>query len=509
MTPEQIKDIRFKLGLSQEQLAAALGVSFVTVNRWETSKAKPTTRHVRELATISRAGQHARVESSQPPPLRPIHYLGSKLRLADEIRKAVAEVAGPTGPVCDLFAGSGTVAHALAGSRPVVAVDIQEYSRVLLSALLSPWPAGLDVTSGLVDATRAGGHFATFSRAMAPLVAYERECFTRAASGDIEPLCDLVEYGSLFIFNVEPPIDAPAPLLNAMSETVQGLSGFGLMEGNDSLVCRYFGGIYFSYAQAIALDAILEVAHARTGAARDLLLAAVLSTASEIVNTVGKQFAQPIRLRTSKGEPKAQLIKQTLRDRSYDVFAIFENWLAQYAALPRPLADAHRVVRDDYREFLAGYRGDFACIYADPPYTRDHYSRFYHVLETLCLRDTPAVSTMRKGGRDFEIMRGLYRVDRHQSPFCIKSQAPSAFEELFVGARRHGTPLILSYSPFDAEDDAHPRMMGIADLKSLAERYYSQVEIRTVSGVSHSKLNAERLHKKAAKDSEMIFLCRP
>lgn len=37
-----IKDIRTQLGLSQEDLARALGVSFATVNRWENGKTSPS-----------------------------------------------------------------------------------------------------------------------------------------------------------------------------------------------------------------------------------------------------------------------------------------------------------------------------------------------------------------------------------------------------------------------------------------------------------------------------------
>ena len=34
-SPEMIKEIRFRLNLSQSELAEKLGVSFATVNRWE------------------------------------------------------------------------------------------------------------------------------------------------------------------------------------------------------------------------------------------------------------------------------------------------------------------------------------------------------------------------------------------------------------------------------------------------------------------------------------------
>jgi putative transcriptional regulator len=40
--PETVKEIRRQLGLSQAELAHALGVSFATVNRWENGKTVPS-----------------------------------------------------------------------------------------------------------------------------------------------------------------------------------------------------------------------------------------------------------------------------------------------------------------------------------------------------------------------------------------------------------------------------------------------------------------------------------
>lgn len=39
---DKVKELRKKLGISQEKLAARLGVSFSTVNRWEKGHAKPS-----------------------------------------------------------------------------------------------------------------------------------------------------------------------------------------------------------------------------------------------------------------------------------------------------------------------------------------------------------------------------------------------------------------------------------------------------------------------------------
>ncbi len=37
-----VKEVRKQLGISQEDLAHALGVSFATVNRWENEKTSPS-----------------------------------------------------------------------------------------------------------------------------------------------------------------------------------------------------------------------------------------------------------------------------------------------------------------------------------------------------------------------------------------------------------------------------------------------------------------------------------
>jgi putative transcriptional regulator len=39
---EFVKEVRWQLGLSQEDLAHKLGVSFATINRWENRKTTPS-----------------------------------------------------------------------------------------------------------------------------------------------------------------------------------------------------------------------------------------------------------------------------------------------------------------------------------------------------------------------------------------------------------------------------------------------------------------------------------
>ncbi len=440
-------------------------------------------------------------------PLRPIHYLGSKLRIVGLIREAVDAVDASGGPVCDLFAGSGTVSRGLCASREVVAVDIQEYSRVLCSALLNTPDIAKDAAEHLVSRALSSDHARRLSRAVEPMVSYEESCLHRAGGGDVDPLCELLEHASIVSFQLSAECIRNTELSSALDETVSRLREAGLEDTPGAMTTRYFGGVYFSYSQASHMDMLLEAVAGVPLSERDVFLAAVLSTASQAVNTVGKQFAQPIRPRYSDGRPKRNLAGRIARDRAISVAKAFATWAARYLALG-PSGRNHRVIRSDYADALDTLEGQVSVVYADPPYTRDHYSRYYHVLETLCLRDCPALSTVRVRG-DERISRGIYRAGRYQSPFCIKSEAPRAFSTLFSKVRRLGVPLVLSYSPFEKDRGARPRLMAVEEIAELACSSFSSIEIVSAGRIAHSKLNRSDVNKATSHDAEKLLICRP
>lgn len=47
--PEGIKQIRLKSFLTQEEFGKAIGVSYATVNRWETGKARPNLKAMKQI----------------------------------------------------------------------------------------------------------------------------------------------------------------------------------------------------------------------------------------------------------------------------------------------------------------------------------------------------------------------------------------------------------------------------------------------------------------------------
>jgi len=57
---EMIKELRIQLGLTQEQFAARVGVTFSTVNRWEAGRSQPSPLAWREIERLSRTAKKAK-----------------------------------------------------------------------------------------------------------------------------------------------------------------------------------------------------------------------------------------------------------------------------------------------------------------------------------------------------------------------------------------------------------------------------------------------------------------
>jgi adenine-specific DNA-methyltransferase len=430
---------------------------------------------------------------------RPVHYLGSKLRVLTAIGQAIDRIDPSGGPVCDLFSGSATVSRYLSQRRRVMAVDIQEYARVLADAVLNgdqAWSMA-SVERALRDDRRG----AALRLAADPLIKLENEVALGAMHGDGEPLCELLELGNLTSLSGD-ELPMGSPLGEAVRETQARIKALGL-PGADTVCVRHFGGQYFSYAQAAELDAIADLAR---DSGSSVLLAATLSTASFLVNSIGKQFAQPIRPRDKSGAPKRHVVKKIIAERGLSARSVFMGYLRQYGGLMVTRRN-HVAVRADFQQALAQPAFKPSVVYADPPYTRDHYSRFYHSLETIALGDDPNITKSNLGGGGIQ-SRGSYRAGRHQSPFCIKSEAPTAFSALFAGVAALQVPLVLSYSGYDSSMEARPRVMPLDAVISLAKQHFKDVRVEQLASLDHMKLNMTSLNKAAKGTTEVLLLCR-
>lgn len=437
---------------------------------------------------------------------RPIHYLGSKLRMLNFIKDNIDKLDPTQGRVCDLFSGSGTVSKYLSKFRPVTSVDIQEYSRVICSALLNQPDGSLLNIDEFINNCKKSKYYRDLLWALDPMVVYEEKCIQMALNGHPQNLCELIENGSIIRYEEGYLKEVSNELKECLENTKNRLKEVNLYESSKYQVVRYFGGIYFSYLQSIQMDGILEELNNEDSKLRDTLVAATLSTASEIVNTVGKQFAQPIKAFDKEGKPKKSIVNKVNKDRNECVFDVFTIMVNKYLTQEKSKFE-NIAYRMDYLEALDVIGHDVKVVYADPPYTRYHYSRYYHVLETICLRDNPNITkTTTKGIED--ISRGIYREDRHQSPFSIKTQASDAFEQLFYKVKEIGADLVLSYSPFDENKKEAPRLKSIEELENIAKKYFKNVETISIGEFYHSKLNRSDKNAEISYEAEILIICK-
>ena len=428
---------------------------------------------------------------------RTLNYLGSKLRLLDFIEENVRKVTPNDAGVCDLFAGSGCVSYKLSRLFPVVACDIQHYSKVICDALLQPCTLTKEKAKAFMSDIKDIN--SKLRDTFTPLIELEEDAIKNE---NLELLTDIVEHGSLEVYNLE---KTESKIDLVQSQVYEKLRKAGLM-GRESLISRYYGGVYFSYRQAVRIDVIMNaIRYYPNTADKNVLLAALLSTTSDIACTVGKHFAQPIKARDSKGKIKKLVYNKAIKDKTVDVTALFEEWLNKYVSLPKGKYD-NTIIQGDYMECLKTLPDNVRTVYADPPYTRDHYSRFYHVLETMALDDIPEISTVKIHGST-HVSNGIYRKDRHQSPFCIRSKAPKAFEEMFKTISASGRNLLLSYSPYDETKESHPRVVTISQLMSWAGNYFNNVEVVSAGHFTHNKLNSTEHFLESSDEAEILIVC--
>lgn len=50
--PKIVKKLRITLGITQEQFAAKIGVTFSTINRWENGKGKPSPLAMKQIEEL-------------------------------------------------------------------------------------------------------------------------------------------------------------------------------------------------------------------------------------------------------------------------------------------------------------------------------------------------------------------------------------------------------------------------------------------------------------------------
>jgi adenine-specific DNA-methyltransferase len=338
-------------------------------------------------------------------------YMGSKKLLAPRIAELVATMAD--GPFLDLFSGIAAVGTQVGVTRPIWSNDVQHFSGLLTQ---QRFRARYAFRSAATLIARSSVHFAANASALKTAFADILSAETRALQSE--------------------SADQAQSLATAVSQLASERTSVLRGEGWHCLFTVTHGGTYVGIQQAIALDSIRYAADTMlsdggiTDEDHRWMILALCQAVSTINNSTG-HFAQYL-------SPSEGNIKRIVRKRRMDVHTLSATALLSY----RPLGTVawrrgNRTFNSDavtLLSTLANWSQQPAVIYADPPYTSDQYSRYYHVLENAVRYDYPETSG-----------KGQYRSDRYTSGFSLKAGVRRSFEDLIASAAKLRSVLVLSY----------------------------------------------------------------
>jgi adenine-specific DNA-methyltransferase len=392
--------------------------------------------------------------------ISPLKYMGSKRSLAPMIADVIAET-HEDAIVVDAFAGTCAVGTAVADRHRVYANDVHAFAEVIARTLLVTTTRTPLPSEAWKELRRA------FDRNMAALT----EAIETRLDAEAKILSRLKRNGGwerLEEFNAV-EIEASVP------RRLKALGALATYRGDPTtkpycLFSRYFASTYFSVRQAAEIDSLRCAIDQVSEDRRDIYLFALLHALSFCAATPG-HFAQFL---VPRDEANTLYIGR-IRRRS--VVQYFNNALIGFSK-PRCL-DRHgnRVFRSDatlfLRELAGGRRRSKLVIYADPPYSRAQYSRYYHVLETLVLYDYPAATG-----------KGRYRHDRFETDFSRKARVVDAMKEFVAAAAETHSSLYLSYPKNGLVYQAG------GDVLSILKQHYRRARIAASVDLNHSTMGA-------------------
>lgn len=341
-----------------------------------------------------------------------IKYMGSKRKILNHVVDAIDNVYNTGEFICDLFAGTSVLSGALRKSAPMISNDIQQYSKVLAMAYLSDydWKLYPSIVEGMI--AQAEDFIASF-RTQFPQYSFQyRE-------------------------------DMSLEEFKALEQAQQSLIRHDFNNHPYHLYVKNYSGTYWSYEQCLWIDALRAVIESyREHTALYYSGMASLMFAMSYTSQSTGHYAQ-YRDATSEAS-KNDILTYRIRE----LAPLFEKKMMEFQQQFGRQSFKHLVYAEDYRDCL-DLIPNRTTVYADPPYCFVHYSRFYHAIETLVRYDYPVVEH-----------KGRYRNDRHQSPFCIRTQVEGAFQAMFHRIREKDGQLVLSYS--------NTGMIGLPELLELA-----------------------------------------
>jgi adenine-specific DNA-methyltransferase len=339
----------------------------------------------------------------------------------------------------------------------VFANDIHHFATTIARALLvaeGPVPSVRVARKDLLENLRRNYEF--LKPIIATRVEKERQALrVLVANGHWKPLFKFI--------NSELEVPSPRRFRGVATASVSRADGKRFPY---FLCSSYYASGYFGVEQSAMIDSLRYAIDLAPETRRGFYLTALLHAVSHCGSAPG-HFAQFF---TPHDE------KSTMEIARYRTRSVLSRFASALAALQLPACldrPQNEVFRSDATAFVGSLaenqQGEIA-IYADPPYSRAQYSRYYHVLETLILYDYPEVTG-----------KGRYRTDRINTDFSRKARVVKATDTFIAVAASVG-PLFLSYP---ANGLLHSAGVDPLDLLS---KYYANVGVLATAPIAHSTL---------------------
>jgi len=325
-----------------------------------------------------------------------IKYMGAKREILEYVTESIRNLNADSDCFCDLFAGTSIISASLKDEYRIHSNDIQQYSAIFSNTYL------LNLNR-LIPAELLQ-------------IIEERTCFL---------VCEFKEkYPQLkFDYNEITNYIELKDLEDIQRNLIHFDFGIGF-----NLFTRYYSGTYWSYEQCVWIDSIRAVAEEYVGTPSYYVILSALIFAMSYSSQSTGHFAQYRDVTESN-------MNDILIYRHKNIWNLFSKKFEELIFMLNSDAKFdYKVTSLDYMDCLRIIEKN-SIVYADPPYSTVHYSRFYHAIETLVRYDHPIIK-----------YKGRYRDDRHQSPFDKKTEVRNAFRLLFDGVKNRKSHLVLSYS---------------------------------------------------------------
>ena len=423
------------------------------------------------------------------PKIRTIRYLGNKRKILGEIVTLVNDKLGAGGIVADIFAGTNCVAYALKNDYSVYTNDNQAYSHVISKALIENKNISIskeDATSDLSEnySKNSKSLIEIFNKYLQDERSFFNDNFSYSNYEEYQAFSEeFPYYGS--IKNNGHSKDF---LLHFSKNKIKDYRHNSL-KSPYMLFSTYFLNGYFGIEQCIQIDslrfAIEQASNEKNQMKKMIYLTALIYALSQSVTSTG-HFAQYRNINSEEN------CGEIIKERKKDISEIFYDTVEELFSSPNYSSNENIAINQDYSE-LFNEEGDYYSkikevdlVYADPPYTVDHYSRYYHVLETLVKYDYPKCER-----------KGRYREDRLSSNFSSARFVEAEFKNLIKSVSKINSDLLLSYT--------NDGVISSKKLIDLCKNHYKDVSYKSIS-YNHSNQGRDKKDCNTRKKERKEFL---